>query len=499
VRSHREIEHTYDPPADAVLPDLTRLDGVLTVETGPEHELEATYYDTAGQDLFTHQVTLRRRAGGTDEGWHLKLPAGAETREEVRLPLARARRGPPKELRDLVLALTRGEPLSPMATLRTRRTETALRGDTGILARVADDRVDAYRTLPGDEPRLLSWREWEFELVDGGPALLDAADTLLAEVGAGVARVPTKLGRVLGDAAPVSPGGKRPHAGKPVARVLHAYLVAQVEQVLAADRAVRRRESDGIHDLRVAFRRLRSTLATYRSLVEREVTDPLRDEMRWASHTLGTARDAEVVRQRLQSLLGGEAAGGPASSARAELVGAGRADAREARSLVEETLRSARYLAVIDVLHRLVADPPWTKKAGRTAGKVLPKLLAKDLSRLRKRVRRTRETNDEDERAQRVHDVRKAAKRLRYACEAARPALGPRVAAVETGAEQIQTVLGDHHDTRLTRAALLDLAAVATPQAAFTLGRLHAREEAEATRLEGVFLEAWSALKRQVR
>lgn len=499
MSSHREIERTYDPPADAQLPDLTRLDGVLVADSIPEIELEATYFDTPGLDLLASRVTLRRRTGGGDEGWHLKLPAGSDTREEIQLPLSRARHQPPKALRDLVLALTRGAELTPVATLHTRRTVTLLRDGIEVLAEVSDDRVNAHRTLAGDEPRLLSWREWEVELVEGGPGLLEAADELLAEAGARVATVQTKLGRVIGDATPTAPASKAPRAGKPVARVLHAYLLAQVEQVLAADRAVRRREPEGIHDLRVALRRLRTVLATFRQLVDREVTDPLRDELRWVSLTLGSARDAEVVRERLHDLLDDEVPNAALESARSVLAAAGRAAASEARQVADETLRSERYLAAIDALQRLVADPPWTKQSEQKSVKVLPRMIAGDVERMRKRVRLVDQAGDPEERTARLHEVRKAAKRLRYACEAAGPVLGAKVARVETAAKDVQTVLGDHHDTVLTRSWLLQLADATSDDGTFTLGHLHAREEGEAARLEGEFVEAWARLERGAR
>jgi len=499
VTSHHELERTYDPSVGAELPDLTRLDGVDTVETGAELELEATYFDTPDLDLAAYGVTLRRRTGGSDEGWHLKLPLGDGAREEVRLPLARARHLPPKAHRDLVLALTRGASLAPVATIRTRRIEVLLRQGDKVLAEVADDRVDAHRTLPGDEPRLLSWREWEVELVEGDPALLEAADDLMAEVGAVPAVVGTKLGRVLDEARPSSVVSKRPRPGKPVARVLHAYLALQQEQLLTADRAVRRREEEGIHDLRVALRRIRTSLATYRKLVDRTVTDPLRDEIRWVSHTLGSVRDAEVAQQRLHSLLDQEPPGLVLEPARRVLAGAARADAKEAARVARETLGSDRYLAVLESLKRLLEDPPWTDRAERKAATVLPELVAKDLRRLRKRVHRVAETDDHAERAQALHEVRKSAKRLRYACEAAGPVLGARTAPLERSAKQIQSVLGDHQDTVLTRLRLLEIAAEGAAGGTFTLGRLHAREDAEAARLELAFADAWDELERHAR
>jgi hypothetical protein len=151
VTSHHELERTFDPSVGAELPDLTRLDGVDAVETGAELELEATYFDTPDLDLAAYGVTLRRRTGGSDEGWHLKLPLGDGAREEVRLPLARARHLPPKAHRDLVLALTRGASLAPVATIRTRRTEVLLRQGDKVLAEVADDRGVGQRRIALDQ------------------------------------------------------------------------------------------------------------------------------------------------------------------------------------------------------------------------------------------------------------------------------------------------------------------------------------------------------------
>ena len=81
---------------------------------GPEEQtLEAVYFDTEDLRLARAGVTLRRRRGGDDAGWHLKLPAGGDSRDEVRVSDARAarRRTPPVELVGLTRAITRAEPL----------------------------------------------------------------------------------------------------------------------------------------------------------------------------------------------------------------------------------------------------------------------------------------------------------------------------------------------------------------------------------------------------
>ena len=82
------------------------------MERSPSQQLDAVYFDTPGRDLAAHKVTLRRRTGGPDAGWHLKLPAGPDARTEVREPLgAAADDDVPEALRDIVLAIVRDRPL----------------------------------------------------------------------------------------------------------------------------------------------------------------------------------------------------------------------------------------------------------------------------------------------------------------------------------------------------------------------------------------------------
>src|SRR5205814_9007246 len=90
-----------------------------------EEQLEAEYYDTGDLRLIRAGITLRRRRGGHDAGWHLKLPVGPDTRREIRLPLGRAGGRVPRELAGLVRVHTRGEPLQPIARLPTRRQRPA--------------------------------------------------------------------------------------------------------------------------------------------------------------------------------------------------------------------------------------------------------------------------------------------------------------------------------------------------------------------------------------
>ncbi len=103
-----ETETKYDAPPGMALPHLEALPQVARTMVPDEDELEAEYYDTADLRLIRGGVTLRRRRGGEDAGWHLKLPAGLDSRREIRLPLGRSGGRVPAELtggdRDLLAA-----------------------------------------------------------------------------------------------------------------------------------------------------------------------------------------------------------------------------------------------------------------------------------------------------------------------------------------------------------------------------------------------------------
>ena len=90
----RETEKKYESEPGAVLPDLDDLPHVARETSMAEQRLDADYYDTADLRLVRAGVTLRRRRGGSDQGWHLKLPLNGDSRREIRLALGRSRQVP---------------------------------------------------------------------------------------------------------------------------------------------------------------------------------------------------------------------------------------------------------------------------------------------------------------------------------------------------------------------------------------------------------------------
>ena len=199
-----EIEQKFDVDEGFERPSFARL-GVS--EAAPVlHHLSATYFDTADGRLAASKITLRRRTGGTDEGWHLKLPEGAGARREVHAPLGPAERPVPEVLAARVAEVTGGRPLGPIAILNTERTVVTLHGGDGrVVAEVADDMVTARRLPPGGEPTPegrpawpeLRWREIEVEVPTADPSLQRAAADVLLAAGARPAGHGSQLARVL--------------------------------------------------------------------------------------------------------------------------------------------------------------------------------------------------------------------------------------------------------------------------------------------------------------
>jgi CHAD domain-containing protein len=497
---HLEIETKYDVEEAFELPSLDGLDGVASVDPPVEHGLEAVYHDAADLRLLRARVTLRRRTGGPDAGWHLKLPAGT-ARRELHAPLGRAAKNPPRALVAPVAGVLRGAPTAPVAILRTRRVVTSLRDDAGrLLAEVADDSVTATALAvdAGRPAEVHTWHELEVELADGDPALAAAVGERLTAAGARPSASPSKVGRVLaGRLAAVGPAPPRPRRkkGPRAGEFVRAVLAQQLADLLAADVHLRTEQPDAVHQVRVAARRLRSTLAAFRTVLDREATAAVREELAWLGGQLAGARDDGVALDHLRELVAAEPDELVPGPVAARLQQSQLREERAGLDRAMDTVSGSRYLQLLDALHDLVAAPPFTERAADRVDPVLRDAVRRSVRRLLRHMRTGRRTAGE-ERAEALHAVRNAAERLRYATETAAPELGGAKDVVRA-AERIQKVLGEVQDTVVTRELCRRYAmkAFAAGENAFSFGRLHALEQARAERAEAEF---W-ALEPQVR
>lgn len=268
--------------------------------------------------------------------------------------------------------------------------------------------------------------------------------------------------------------------GPAPADVLNDRLRALAEDVRRTDAMVAAADPEGVHDLRVSLRRTRSLLRSYRpALTEasRQEAERLRDECRWAGGVLGPVRDAEVMHEGLATLLAGQPAELVLGGVAGRLADRAREDARSGQHRIESLREDARYARLLDDLTAFAGGSPFAR-VDETA---VRKLLRKEWRRLRRRATAADAHTPGSATAEaELHETRKAAKRARYAVEAALPLLGDAAARTASLAEQVQDALGAHRDTSLTRALLRELGVQAHLDGdnGFTFGRLHALEEA---------------------
>ncbi|MFG2308652.1 CHAD domain-containing protein [Streptomyces sp. NPDC048566] len=501
----REIERKYEGPAaqgdTGGLPDLSGVPGVADIVDEGLAELDATYYDTPDQRLAAASLTLRRRTGGADAGWHLKLPVAEDVRDEIRAPLSDT---VPQDLSGLVRSRVRDAELVPLVRLVSARDVRHLLDASGaLLAEVSLDRVRAERL--DTAAHTAAWTEIEVELADGGdPAFLDKVEKRLRKAGLHRSAAPSKLAKALaetGGRAPVTRGTTPAATAAPATAGDHVlrYLRAQRDAVVGLDPAVRRDLPDSVHSMRVATRRLRGTFASHGKILDPAVTGPIGDELKWLAGELGVDRDREVLTERLAQALGELPPTLVRGPVRARLRTWARDRRGGSRQRLIAVLDGERYLTLLDTLDALVTDPPLLAAAAGDPRKVIAKAVRKDLAKVSALVAAAVDGPPGADRDRAMHEARKRAKRTRYAAEAAVPALGAPAARLAKAMKSLQSLLGDHQDSVMTREALRELAdlAHAAGEDSFTYGVLYGREERRAAATEAALPGAWTRVLEQ--
>ncbi|MFD8592137.1 CHAD domain-containing protein [Streptomyces sp. NPDC059637] len=503
-----EVERKYEAADGVPLPPLDGLPGVARVEDAGTAALDAVYFDTAGLRLAARRITLRSRAGGDDAGWHLKLPSDApDTRTEVRLPPSGGR-DVPAELAAQVARHLRGDRLLPVVRIKNSRERHHLYDADGrLLAEVARDRVTAQLLEPGGRPSsavtATGWSEIEVELAPGAPRrLLDEVERRFAGAGIRRSSSPSKLLRALGDRAPqpappppAAPGGTGT-AGDAAVAYLHGRLLA----LLAVDPAVRLDEEDAVHRMRVATRRLRSALKTYRRELDRTATDPLAEELKWLAGVLGRERDREVLDARLRTRLGELPAAAGTAAADRRLRDRFAASRAGNRDLLLREMNGARYFRLLDALEELVASPPLRRPARKPARGAAVRALRRESRRLTRRMDAVRGLPPGEERDRALHEARKAAKRARYAAESAAPVLGKSAKKQQKALKKVQKLLGEHQDSVVAREALLRIAAETRADGGdtFPFGAAYQLERHRAAEVEARLPRTWRKARRRM-
>ena len=475
------------PPAFA-LPDLEDL--AAAVETSPidERRLETVYYDTPDLRLARWGANLRIRQG---EGWTLKLPSTREgpalTRRELEFPGDASR--PPEAAVALVIAYVRRATLVPVASLSTLRRRVQLKNREGtLLAEVVDDDVSVIQGL-----RVQSrFREVEVELKDqSGERLLDPILARLRGAGAADEDQASKLVRALGVRATALPevDPLALTSASTAGELVRHSIAVSVASLMRHDPGVRLGDDlEDVHRARVATRRLRSQLRTFRSLLDTEWANALREDLRWLGGGLGSVRDRQVMAQRVRTRTISLAEDDAPTVA--DLAAELQAESEEARARLVLDMRSDRYIDLIERLVEASRAPALTPEAQQGAAVVIPALARRDWKQLQKGVAALADQPADAE----LHRIRILAKRLRYGAEGAEPIVGKMATRTAEAAAALQDVLGDHQDSVTLQQWLRE---AGRGSRAFVAGELTALERETAAHDRAAWHNVWKKLDRK--
>jgi CHAD domain-containing protein len=490
MTSEREAKLTASPEVR-----LANLDGLIAGATAialAGRDLDATYYDTAGLDLARSGITLRHRSGEAGPSWTLKLPGDRAgqvvTRNE--LTFEGSPTDVPAAARDLVSAHVRSHPLVQIARLETRRSPMEVRDATGErLAEVVDDLVIVLEGSP--QPQ--EFREIEIEVLAKGRVgdqLLVAAVDRLVGVGCRTDTPLPKLIRALGARAFEPPELVVPPLGRkaPLQQLVRHTFAHSVLHLLQHDPGVRLGENnEELHQFRVGIRRLRSDLRTFRPLLEPTPIRTLRDGLRWLGSAVGAVRDNDVLAERLRAETETLPKEDVSEIRVLQSLLASQSDS--ARSAMLSALRNPRYFALLDSLVNAANEPPIRAERAEQANRPASRVSGKFIHQPWRRITEAVATLGDDPPDLALHQIRILAKRCRYATEAVAPVID-QATRLAAALADLQTVLGELHDTVITEAWLRQ-AAVSEPDCALVAGELILLQTIDRARLRSEWLANW--------
>jgi CHAD domain-containing protein len=259
-----------------------------------------------------------------------------------------------------------------------------------------------------------------------------------------------------------------------------AYLSEQCTVIIDSEADLRAGENV-VHKTRVAVRRLRSTIRVFDDLFDQAQAGQLDAELVWWAGLLGAVRDQDILAARLAERLAAlraEVVLGPIQATiQAELA----VQRKKAADAMLAGLDSERYRKLVAVVRRWRSDPPLTAAADESP-EAIQRFVKSAKKKVRKRLGRAVEARKASEPSDELfHRARKAAKRHRYAVEAASPAWGDKADKIVDKRKKLQDLLGDHQDSIVSAGFLRELGArrgIRSGQNGFTYGVVYAMETA---------------------
>ncbi len=484
----REVKLAVGPMFQ--IPDLTEVvPGAVAVDEGSSRFM-ASYYDTPDLRLARWGCALRYRTG---EGWTVKLPisvnAGRFERDERSFEAGPGR--PPEGAVDLVRGYVRTAPVRLAVRLQTVRRRLGIDvDDNGRVAEVVDDEVSVLdgRRVAG------RFREVEVELAPSADD--EILRSIVARLDSGGVEARSEVPKFVRALQPRS--AEAPEVctaelerGATVVDVVRASIAGSAERIIRHDAGVRLGEDpEAVHQARVATRRLRSDLRTYRSLLDPSWVSDLREELDWLGRELGTVRDLDVLderlRLRIRSLPDDDVEAAP------KLLDRVRTERDAARMDLMSAMREPRYLSLLDRVVAAATEPAVLPEfTRRPADEIMGELMEGPWAHLRRTCRELGPMSSDGD----LHKARIRAKRVRYAAEAMIPIFGKPARRFARRAADLQTVLGEHQDAVLAIAWLRAQAGGTAARGAFVAGELAGHEHLAQSEARAAWPVAWKALR----
>ncbi len=510
----REVELKLEVAGSADPTELLRSPRLAELAAGrPRRQaLRSVYYDTPDLSLWREGLVLRVRELGRGRIVGVKtrgvVRGGLVAREEVEAPLVgdvadlrrvpRARLFdaiPEPRLRRAVEKAAAGQPLAARVETRVERIALLLRlAEATIELALDQGEVHAGRSR-------LPIRELELELLSGPPrALFDVALRLAPDL----ELRPSSLGKAERGFALLLGKEPAPARAEPIALRHDAPLEETIRLVLGeclrhltqSQRAAERGDDpEGVHQMRVGARRLRSALGLFEPWLLARTARALSEELRWLARALGRARELDVF---LSDLIGPLARSRPDDKGLAALCEAADAARGDAYTAVRRALASRRYSRLVLRLGRFVEAP--FRRGDLVALQTPARRAARRVLR-----RRAEKMHELGERLgalppRDLHRLRIRTKRLRYAIELVGPLFGEKSSArMARRLAVLQDALGHLNDLASAEALLVQLrersgaAAMAMVRAeGFVLG--YAERSSAAGRAE--LADAWQRVSR---
>jgi inorganic triphosphatase YgiF len=460
----------------------------LAVSRPSSRRLRSVYFDTPSLELLQRGITLRVRRVGRRHVQTVKLPAGGGAglleRTEIECPVAGETPDPARiphpGLRAVVLQVAAADGFGAILETEVQRTERQLRVEDSLLRFDLD--VGEIRTPRGTAPIC----ELELELEQGDPyRLYELASELQQSVRLRVS-TRSKFQRgieLLTGAHPTPQRAERVRLDRDATleQAMEESLRGCFDQILSNEEPARRGvDPEGVHQMRVGVRRLRSGMSLFAGVLPREQLQPLREDLRWLGEELGRARDLDVF---TEESLGGLRRRFPEDPELKRLHDEATLVHAEAYVSVRACLDSLRYAELMLRLGRWLTGREWRQQPTSPASARLfqpargaaSALLARRYKRLRRRGRDLPRKGEQEK-----HALRIEAKKLRYAAEFLRGLFPGRGAGRFIRATaRLQETLGHLNDARTARRMLLELQ-----------GRLAGEAPRELTRSTG-FVEGW--------